>query len=68
MQEIADKFPGEHVLVATHGGSIRCAIYAINGERTNLSGNCSLTRLKHASSTNQWQINAIAQPPEDATW
>lgn len=55
-----------HILVVTHGGSIRSAIYPITGSAIHLSGNCSVTRLVHKGTS--WDVLGIAEQPADVTW
>lgn len=66
LHAVLEDHPGEHTLVATHGGSIRGAIYHITGERIHLTGNCSLTRLRYNGGT--WDVLGIAQAPSDVIW
>jgi broad specificity phosphatase PhoE len=66
LNDLAATYPGQHVLVATHGGSIRCAIYSITGKAIHLVGNCSVTRLHHEGDT--WQVVGVAEMPESITW
>lgn len=68
MASILETYPGEHVLVVTHGGSIRCAVYHITGEALHLSGNCSLTRLYYDHVSMVWHIIGAAQAAEHITW
>jgi broad specificity phosphatase PhoE len=66
MQAIADHYPGEHVLVATHGGCIRAAIHVLKRDHAGMIGNCSLTRFSHNGSA--WAVGDIAQACEMILW
>ncbi|NJL55383.1 histidine phosphatase family protein [bacterium] len=68
MASAINTYPGEHILVVTHGGSIRCAVYHITGEALHLSGNCSLTRLHYAHQSNSWQVKGVAEDAERIKW
>lgn len=66
LNDIVARHPGEHVLVATHGGSIRCAIYNITREAIHLAGNCSVSRLHHAGG--EWRVVGVAEDPALIAW
>ncbi len=68
MLEIALAYASEHILIVTHGGSIRCALYQVNKERTHLSGNCTLTRFVFDQSAEVWRVIAVSQEPETVKW
>ena len=68
LDAIIQQYTGEHVLVCTHGGSIRCAVYHLRGERIHLSGNCSLTRTVYDPVTDRWSVLDIAQAPDSIVW
>lgn len=59
-------YPDEHILVATHGGSIRCAVYHLTGDVISLVGNCSITRLIHEDGT--WRVIGIAESADSIAW
>ncbi len=61
LEDIAAQYPGEHVLVATHGGSIRAAVYHLTGEILEHIPNGSITQAKHTE--NAWHCPHIAQAP-----
>lgn len=65
MQDIARQSLGQHVLVVTHGGSIRCAMHYLNGDNTIAPANCSLTRLRFDG---EWQVLSLCQAPVDVAW
>jgi probable phosphoglycerate mutase len=70
LESIIQDYANQHVLVVTHGGSIRCVHYHLTHERGGEIGNCHITRLKHDADTNGqgWRIINTAQPPEAILW
>lgn len=66
LEHITQTHTNAHLLIVTHGGSIRSAVYHVTGEAIHLTGNCSITRMQHNGSG--WQILGIAEPPEAVTW
>ncbi len=65
MQDIARQSMGQHVLVVTHGGSIRCVLHHFNGDHTIAPGNCSLTRLRFDG---EWHVLSACQAPNAVVW
>lgn len=68
LADAATRYAGEHILVVTHGGSIRCAVYHITGEPIHLTGNCSLTRLRYNLAAGLWDIIGLAEDPANVNW
>ncbi|GAB4526189.1 MAG: histidine phosphatase family protein [Anaerolineae bacterium] len=66
LDDLVATYPGEHVLVATHGGSIRCAVYHLTGEPIHLAGNCSVTQLVHDGAG--WSVRGVAETPAEVVW
>lgn len=59
VQQIADRHPGEHILCASHGGSIRSAVYGLTGEYVEQPVmNCSITRISYHE--NVWKLLEFA--------
>lgn len=70
LQSIADTYPDEHVLICTHGGVIRMALYYLLNfaESATPIHNCSLTRLVYDSASQQWAVLDFAVAPEKIIW
>ncbi|MFP4323929.1 MAG: histidine phosphatase family protein [Anaerolineales bacterium] len=60
LDDLITRYPGEHVLVATHGGSIRAAIFHLCGQYIDKAPNCSITQAHYAGGA--WDVACIAQP------
>ena len=68
LEDVVVRYPGQHTLVSTHGGSIRCALYYLLQERHGLMHNCSLTRLRYDHDAEEWHVLTISAMPADVTW
>ena len=66
LEDIPAQYTDAHVLVVTHGGSIRSAVYHLTGKAIHLTGNCSLTRMRYNGGG--WDVLGIAEQPEDVQW
>jgi broad specificity phosphatase PhoE len=68
LEAIVHSYPQEHILAATHIGSIRCVVYHVTGESIDLLGNCFVTRLHFDDQVQRWEVLGIAQNPASVTW
>jgi len=69
LDDTLTRFSGEHVLVVTHGGCIRCAMYYVSQHNTSVgAGNCSVTRFYHNGHSANWQVAGVSQPPASIDW
>jgi broad specificity phosphatase PhoE len=69
LEELPPLAPGEHILVATHGGSIRAALYGfIDSHLNEVVSNATLTRLQHRHPENQWTLVGHNEAAESVTW
>jgi broad specificity phosphatase PhoE len=70
LNDIARTYPGQHILVATHGGSIRMVLRQLLSfeESATSIQNCSLTRLVYEEATQEWGILDFAVLPEQVQW
>lgn len=66
IHEQVARYPGEHLLMVTHGGSIRAAVIGLVGTQVEQSvHNCSITRLTFADA---WSLIDFACQPTAISW
>jgi probable phosphoglycerate mutase len=69
LDHIAEQYPGEHVLVATHGGSVRCAVYHVSQQMIpGGTPNCSLTRLEFHRGNGGWRVLGMCEAAGAIAW
>lgn len=67
LEEIPHHSPDQHILVVTHGGSIRCVLFHLSGNRSAISYNCAITRL-HVNGSGEWQILGMNEMASEVVW
>ena len=66
IREAVQQHPGEHLLLVSHGGSIRAAVIGLIGKHIEQSvHNCSITRLTFQD---EWSLLDFACTPASVKW
>lgn len=67
ISEIVDRYPGEHALLVTHGGTIRSIVNGLaQSAQIDWYVNCSLTRLHY--NNEYWQVIGMGEIASAVAW